>query len=80
MRIKALAAVVVLEDGSRWAVTALAREGRRAVLRAEPGYHDPPPVELGPGWSFIPSSTLDGSWAVALSGVGPVELRRLAEG
>ena len=76
MAIRAVAAVVVMEDGTRWAVTAVAREGG-AVVQARPGYTDPAPVELTPEMSFIPPSTLDGTWAVALGGVGSIEMRRL---
>jgi hypothetical protein len=79
MRIRALAAVVVMEDGSRWAVAVQARDGG-AQVRAEPGYTDPAPVELGKGIQWIPASTLDGTWALMLAGVGSVEMRRLTDG
>lgn len=79
MRIRALAAVAVMEDGSRWAVTAVARDGGAQVL-ARPGYDDPEPVEFFPGIEVQGPSTLDGTWAVALGGVGPVEMRRLTDG
>lgn len=79
MRIRALAAVAVMEDGSRWAVTALAREGGAQVV-ARPGYDDPEPVEFFPGFEVTLPSVLDGTWAVALGGVGPVEMRRLPDG
>jgi hypothetical protein len=80
VKIRAMAVAVVAEDGSRWAVTLVPKVGRDGIeISAVPGYTDPLPVELVSGIEVIPPSTLDGTWALAASGVGSVEMRRVTD-
>lgn len=78
-----MAVAVMAEDGSRWTVTLVPKVGKDGIeLAAVPGFTDPLPVELpeiGPGVKFLPASVLDGTWALAASGVGSVEVRRVTE-
>lgn len=78
VRLKALAVAAVAEDGSRWVVTLIPKVGREGIeVEAVPGYEDPLPVELVPGIEIVPPSVLDGTWALAASGVGSIEVRRV---
>lgn len=77
MRIRAVAAVLVGDEGQRWAVSGWAQRGGIGAVQVAMGYTDPEPVELWPGAQWMPPSEPTGAAGLAVSGVGGWQLERL---